>query len=155
MSEVKVGRKSYKVLFEDASCETHDLIKFHDVFVEQEDLTEYRAALILVGSWKEWESIKRNWPAFNSHIIMWKEEIVIRLRSQALEKLVTLAKGNSSQAASAAKWLAEEGWSKRAGKGRATKSETQRQSMEIAAAAAETKSEEERMLKVIDGGVTK
>jgi hypothetical protein len=75
-----VGRKPSKTLFKEFDEDgIYTLEEFHDVFVECEDITEYEAAIKLVGSWTEWERIKRDWPNFQSYITVWKEEINIRL----------------------------------------------------------------------------
>ena len=145
----KAGRKPAKALFEDG---TYDLVEFHDVFVEEEDITEYKAAIILIGSWPEWERIKRDWPTFNQHLELWKQEITIRLKSKAIAKVNEIAQGDSPQATSAAKWIAEEGWNKRAGKGRPSKAERTREARVLAKAASDTEDESQRIFEVLEGG---
>ena len=72
------GRQPSKALFDDG---TYDLEEFHDVFIELEDPTEYKPALQLVGSWREWERLKREWPKLREHIADWNEELEIKLKS--------------------------------------------------------------------------
>jgi hypothetical protein len=148
-----VGRKPSKTLFKDFDDEgIYTLEEFHDIFVECEDITEYEAAIKLVGSWTEWERIKRDWPNFQSYITVWKEEINIRLKSQTIRKLREIASGDTSQAAAAAKWIAEEGWQRKSGKGRPTKAETAREAKALAKATSDTNNEYTRMLELLDGG---
>ncbi len=148
MSKVP-GRKPSKELFENG---TYSLEEFHDLFIELEDMTEYEPAIQLVESWKEWERLKRDWPRLASHINDWKEELAIKLRSQASRKIKELSDGDDAKALQAAKWIAEGGWNKRAGAGRPTKAQATKEAKEIARAASETREEENRVLKVLNGG---
>lgn len=142
----KVGRQGAKSLFEDG---TYDIEEFHDTFLELEDPTEYKPALKLVGSWREWQRIKRDWKGFNGHIQDWKEELEVKLKSKAIEQINTLAYEERNYQAS--KWLAEEGYNKRAGAGRPSKSELARRDKEIADKAAVTKSDKARVLSIVNG----
>lgn len=143
------GRQPSKALFENG---TYDIEEFHDVFLEMEDITEYEPAIKLVGSWREWERLKRDWPAFRGHIQEWKEELEVKFRSQASRKIIELSDGDDAKALQAAKWVAEGGYNRRQGAGRPSKAEKNKEAKEIAMAAAETKKDEERILKVLNGG---
>ena len=141
-----VGRQAAKSLFEDG---TYDLEEFHDTFLEMEDPTEYKPALKLVGSWREWERIKRDWPTFRSHIKDWVEELDVKLKSKAVEQINKLAFESDNYQAN--KWLAEEGYNKRQGAGRPSKAEKERAAKELATSAAETKEDKARILKLVNG----
>lgn len=142
----KSGRMPARSLFEDG---TYKLEDFHDAYIECEDMTEYKPAMKMVGTWKEWCRLKRDWPTFNSYLAEWREELEIKLRSRAMEKLQGLvAEGNLQ----AAKFFAEEGYNKKKGAGRPGKSERDQAAKELAKAAAETAQDRERILKVINGG---
>ena len=146
------GRISTKVAFEDG---TYDLKEFHKVFLKLEDMTEYRPALKLVGTWREWQRIKRDWPSFCNYLDDWKAELTVKLRSKALSKIQELVEGDDSKALQASKFIAEEGWEAKRGKGRPTKIERVRAAKEIAKEASETKEEADRIeeaLTVIEGG---
>lgn len=156
MSDIKVpfkydsaGRRPSKSLFEDG---TYNIEEFHDVFLELEDPTEYKPALQLCGSWREWNRLKRDWPQFNAYIEEWKAELDVKLQSRAVDKVKTLMDSDNYQAA---KFISEGGWNKRAGAGRPSKAERSRAAKEIASQAAETKAEEDRILKLINGGGNK
>lgn len=142
----KRGRQYAKALFEDG---TYDLQEFHDTFLELEDPTEYKAALQLVGTWQEWQRLKRDWPTFKSHINEWKEELDVKLKSKAVEQINKLAFDKKNYQAN--KWLAEEGFHKRTGAGRPSKADRERASRELAEQAAETKADKARILKLVGG----
>lgn len=141
-----VGRMPSKALFEDG---TYSIEEFHDVFLNEEDPTEYKPAIKLCGSWREWQRLKRDWPQFNGYIQEWKDELEIKLESRALQKIQELSKGDDNKALTAAKFIAE---TKRRKVGRPSKAEKDRAVKEIARAAAETKDEESRILKLMSGG---
>jgi hypothetical protein len=131
----------------------YDMDVFHEVFLEHEDFTEYRPALALVGSWELWCKWKREWPMFRNNIEMWKQELEIKLRSRAMQKLTALVDSKSEQtAANVCKFLVQCGWDKREGAGRPSKEEMRRQAQDIARAAADTQEEETRVLELITGG---
>jgi len=138
------GRTSSKSLFENG---TYDILQFHDTFIELSDPTEYKAAIKLVGSWQEWERIKRDWPGFAAHIQSWKEELDIKLKSEAIERINKLAETDHYQAN---KWVAEEGYTRRNNAGRPSKREQKKAAEELAKAAAETKEEKARILKMVN-----
>lgn len=112
--------KAGKALFEEFNDGTlqatpiYSLKEFHRVFVEVGDLTEYKAALALTGSWPAWERIKRNWKAFSSILDVWKEEIRVAKTSAALGKINELiTEGTDAVALSAAKWIADQQFNKK------------------------------------------
>jgi hypothetical protein len=148
--ETGAGRKPTKILFEDG---TYDIEKFHDVFIEMEDLTEYKPALKLVKDWREWCRIKRDWPTFGNFVEEWKEEVRVKLTSEALQKIQSMAKGDDPKALQASRFIAEAG-DQRAGakKGRPSRADKERAATELARAAGETAEERQRILKVINGG---
>lgn len=147
------GRIPSRQLFDPSSdLYRYDISNFHKTFVAIGDMTEYKAALKLVGSWQEWERLKRDWATFRSYIQEWKDELEVKLRSDAVEKIIELSSGEDSKALQAAKFLSESGWNKRAGAGRPSKAEKKRAAREIAKLASETKDEEARILKLVNGG---
>lgn len=103
------GRLPSKTLFKQFNPDgIYDLDEFRQTFLEVGDLYEYKAALKLVGSWKEWQRIKRDWPAFEEvYIAAWVEELELKQKSDAAMKIVTLSQDDSATGLSAAKWIAE------------------------------------------------
>jgi hypothetical protein len=94
-----------------------------EIYLECEDPTEYEAAKVLLGSWDHWQALLKN-PTVLIHIQKWREELEIRLRSQAVKNIQFLALGEKGFAA--AKWLAERGWEPKKA-GRPTKKEVERE----------------------------
>lgn len=107
------GRPAGKALFKEFNPDADISIKeVHDEFVRIGDLTEYKAALAIVGSWERWEQIKTRWKAFPEIIDTWKNEIKVRLMSEAQEKILGIMReGTDTTRLNAAKWIAEQGFS--------------------------------------------
>ena len=148
-SKGEVGRQAARALFENG---TYDLEKFHKIFIQMEDPTEYKPAMKLVGSWVEWNRLKRDWPRFKVYVDEWKEELAIKITSDSIGRLMEVAKSGNYNSN---KWLAEETYSKRKQAGRPSRYEKERAAKEIAEAAAETKKEKESMFELINGGLAK
>lgn len=148
-----VGKKPSKAYFEEGG--KYDLAEFHRIFISCGDLTEYEPSMLALGDvpeserWVEWNRLKRDWPAFNTHLANWKAELEVKFKSVAIKQIQKSAVDGNMQAS---KWIAEGGYDKRSGAGRPSAAEKKRQLKEIATNATETKQEEERMLKVMDGG---
>lgn len=86
------------------------------LYLESEDPTEYEFAIAHFLSWSHWLRLCEN-KAIMKHISAWREELEVKLRSQAIKSVRDQAYiGNSYQAA---KFLADRGWEKR-GAGRPT-----------------------------------
>ena len=147
-----LGRPLAETLFQDG---TYDLDKWHDVFIEEADPTEYRAAIKLVSSWPRWEQLKRSSVSLRTALAAWKTELEIKMTSEAIGKNCEMMGEGDAKALTANKWLAEQGWERRQGAGRPSKSDKKRKEAEVAKQMAETKEEQERLqtaLRVINGG---
>jgi hypothetical protein len=150
----KPGRVSWKSMFVQHAIPggispIYDLNVFHDVFLEERDVTEYKAALRLVGSWEKWCLIKRDWPAFVDTIERWKIELEQKLRSDAMQKLLALLDDSNSQTqASVAKFIVQSQWDKKE-VGRPSKAEQKKAARELAKLAAATDEEAERIQQFI------
>lgn len=142
------GRKPSKELFLDG---TYDLEHWHQTFLDFEDMTEYKPAIKLCGSWKEWNRLKRDWLGLAGYVTEWKEELEILLRSRACENIQNLLVSETASVRfQASKFLSEAGWEKRAsGAGRPDKASKTRAAKELASNAAETKAEEERIERML------
>lgn len=115
----KMGAPASKSLFKEFNDGTVDIepiysIKeFHKKFVSIGDLTEYKAAIELTGSWDQWNRIKTRWKSFALIIEEWKEEIRTKLMSEAQDKILEVMRaGSDGNKLAAAKWVAEQGWDK-------------------------------------------
>lgn len=70
-----------------------------------EDPTGYKWAMKYLGSWKHFEALMASaW--FPPHVEEWNDEIRIKLRSEALQKIRAIAGSDSKSALVAAKYLA-------------------------------------------------
>lgn len=107
------SRKLFKQFDESG---TEDLDQWRAVFVEMSDPTEYEAAIVLAGSWENWNRMKQLWPHFRNVILpAWLEEVEIKLRSAAIRDMCGFAKSKAGTAA--ARWIAEGKYNpRRAGK---------------------------------------
>ena len=119
----------------------YSIVAFHKVFIEEADLTEYRPAIKLVGSWEEWCRIKKESDLFSSFIDKWKEELEQKFLSEAQQKIIDLLDDDSSSIRfSAAKWLAEKSWDKKS-RGRPSKSQVENEQKRLAKASQVTEEE--------------
>lgn len=92
----------------------YSLTEFHDKFIECGDLTEYKAAIALCGNFTAWQDIKKRWPGFNTILDVWKNEIRVKLTSEAMDKITSLiSEGTDTTALSAAKWIADQTFNKK------------------------------------------
>lgn len=137
-------------LFKQYGGGTYDLDHFHEVFVGSDDPTEYAAALELVGSWEEWKFLKASWPGFNKFLQAWKDELEIKLRSEAIRNMCAQAK--SEKGTAAAKWIAEGRYNPSV-VGRPTKSKIEREIKIQAGIVEEVEDDIERVMESLDTSV--
>lgn len=90
-------------------------------YIEMNDPTEYQFATTYFMNWKHWQRICEN-KVLRKHIDEWREELEIKLRSEATKKMIDSAASGNYQAT---KWLADRGWDVR-GAGRPTKLEKEK-----------------------------
>lgn len=84
------------------------LADWKETFLEARDPSEYEAAMRLVGDWDHWLLIRQH-PFISPIIDKWHEELEIKLRSEAIKKMLYHA--NQPGGTAAAKWLADKGYS--------------------------------------------
>jgi len=101
------------------------LTSLHRVYMELADPTEYAVAMEVFGSWKQWEKIINN-KLLLSIIQEWRDELEVKLKSDAIRALAKTAINEGSKGTAAAKYLAERGWEKRKA-GAPTKAEVKRE----------------------------
>lgn len=78
-----------------------------EIYIETRDPTEYKAAILLVGSWEHWEQMRQN-KTLAKHFDEWHRELQIIMRSEAIEKAKEISKGDGAAALAAAKYLDKE-----------------------------------------------
>ena len=93
------------------------------LYLEYEDPTEYAFVQEYLSGWNQWKQLCNNQQTLK-FINEWREELELKLRSQAIRDMIDQsADGGSFQAS---KWLADRGWDKRAA-GRPSKQEQQKE----------------------------
>lgn len=88
------------------------------LYLQEEDVTEYEFATKHLLGWKHWKRLCEN-KQIRKHVDEWREELELKIRAQAIRDMQTLCASENGNF-SAAKFLADRGWEKRA-PGRPTK----------------------------------
>jgi hypothetical protein len=112
------------------------------LYLESNDPTEYNFAIGVFGSWKCWKRQCGN-QVLLTYINDWRDELDIKIRASAVKMVIESASSEDSVGLNAAKYIAEKGWEKRAG--RPSKVEIERQKKIHAGITADLKSDAERM----------
>lgn len=82
------------------------------LYLKEEDPTEYSFATKHLLGWQHWKRLCEN-KAISKHIEEWREELELKIRSQAVRDMVNMCASENGNY-SAAKFLADRGWDKRA-----------------------------------------
>lgn len=93
------------------------------LYLAEEDPTEYVFAEKHLLGWQHWKRLCEN-KLIAKHIDEWREELELKIRSQAVRDMQSLCASENGNY-SAAKFLADRGWEKRAA-GRPSKAEKER-----------------------------
>src|SRR5690349_13466613 len=107
------GRKLTVGLFEEladpksAIKPVFKLADWRKTYVDIADPTDYQAAMLLIGSWEHWQALVQN-PSFFAHLEVWRREVEVKVRSEAIINLVK--QSATPKGTPAAKWLAEAGF---------------------------------------------
>lgn len=91
------------------------------LYLEIADPTEYAFAEQCFANWRHWKRISENTGLLKPYIQEWRDELEIKLRSQAIKSIAIEASSDNKGALQAAKWLADKGWIEKKGAGRPTK----------------------------------
>lgn len=101
---------------------------FPRLYLEIADPTEYQVATTLFDGWPHWLRLQGNSRIFPT-IQSLRDELEVKLRSEGVRKLITMA-GGARSSETAAKWLADKGWEKKE-MGRPTKEKVQREAKKL------------------------
>lgn len=93
------------------------------LYLKEEDPTEYAFAEKYLLGWQHWKRLCEN-KVIAKHIEEWREELELKIRCQAVRDMQNLCASENGNY-SAAKFLADRGWEKRAA-GRPSKAEKER-----------------------------
>jgi hypothetical protein len=100
------------------------LINARKTFIELEDPTGYQWAIKYLGDWSHWLKLMKA-PWFREAYETWLDELSIKLKSEAIQKIRAIAeKEGDKQALPAARYLADETWNK-SPRGRPSKAQLQ------------------------------
>ena len=86
---------------------------------------EYDFALDVFGSWEHWQKLVKSNGELGQVIKSWRDELDIRIKSQSLRAMMIASRDNDAKGVNAAKYLAEKGYEKKAG--RPSKAEVERE----------------------------
>lgn len=104
------------------------------LYLDCSDPTEYEFAIRVFGDWPHWQRLAGA-PFFRPHIEQWRDELEIKLRSEAIR---TVKNASDKADITSAKWLAEKRWERTGGKrGRPSNEEVQREKKRLASIGAE------------------
>ena len=110
------GRRMTVGLFKELSdnpAAPFSIDDWHKEYVRLSDPTDYTAAMALIGQWEHWTMLLDCKP-FMEHLTKWREEVSVKLRSEAIAELKKQSKTDKGTAA--AKWLAEQSVTKTKGR---------------------------------------
>lgn len=87
----------------------------YKLYMSYNDPTEYSFANEVLGGWEHWQKILVS-KEIRDLVDRWREEMEIKLMSQAISAMRETALNEGSKGTSAARYLAERGWQKKAGR---------------------------------------
>ena len=79
------------------------------LYLAHEDAVEYDFANTYLLGWNQWQKICNN-GQMAKHIESWREELELKMRSEAFKNILEMTAEGSFQAS---KWLADKGWEKK------------------------------------------
>jgi len=120
---------------------------FKRLYMSYMDVTGYKAAIGILGSWKHFNKLLNN-QKIRSLVSDWNEEIEVKLRSQGLEVIIEESKEGKSRF-TAAKFLVDKGWSNK--RGRPTKNEVERERVQRAKVKSSLQEDSARILSIAGG----
>ena len=73
------------------------------------DPTEYEFAMSVFGSWEVWKTISEA-PQLRPFVSNWRNEVVVKVKSKAIQAIAEEMRSNGRSSFSAAKLLLDKGW---------------------------------------------
>ena len=80
--------------------------KLYPFFMSTLDPTEYKFAIKHVGGWEVWQAMLKI-PRVKTKVDKWRRELDIKIRSEALARILEASQGETRDALSANKYLLE------------------------------------------------
>jgi hypothetical protein len=101
------------------------------LYMETNDPTEWKFANAFVDGWEHWE-ILCNCSWFRPFVVRWRKELELRMKSDALARIMRESKTGSKESFQASKYLLEKGWEpKDTKRGRPSKDEIAREARNV------------------------
>jgi hypothetical protein len=105
------------------------------LYMEYNDPTEWTFANGCLENWQHWEKLLNcNW--FKPYAERWRKELELRMKSEALARILSESKTTSKESFAASKYLLEKGWEPKESfknqRGRPSKDEVKKAAQEIA-----------------------
>lgn len=97
----------YPPLFTLKDSDTASCVSLKERYLDCRDLSEYKFANIYLGGWDHWEKLCNSWE-FKPHLELWRTELRLKLRAEALDKLIELSEGDGPSALNASVKLLQE-----------------------------------------------
>lgn len=98
-----------KILFSLKPYDYEGYPSFLRLYLELEDVTEYRVATELLGGIPHWERLCRA-PFFKEHLELFRRSLMLKMKSDSLRLLQADAKSASKSSASSSKYLLSQGY---------------------------------------------
>jgi hypothetical protein len=151
---IETARPVYSLLRddrEDPRVPGRQIYSFQKRYVEAGDITGYKAAIELLGSWKHWEKI-RDRPWFRDHVAAWNAEIVASLNARGMDAIVKAADRGDLKAAEYLMGYTTSGPTIKPGRGRPSKAEIKQAAREAATISEDLDEDAARVLGVLASG---
>ena len=99
----------YTLKDKDHEFEGHVYPSLYKLYMATEDLTEYEFACKYLDSWEQWVKLcETTW--FKEYINRWRTELELKLKAQALRRLMEEARDGGKNSYNANKFIVERGW---------------------------------------------
>lgn len=73
-----------------------ELKGLYEDYLRIADPTEYRFAVRCIGSWSQWEALLQEEP-LKTDIVRWRRELEVKLRSEALQRIMDVASNEGTR----------------------------------------------------------
>jgi hypothetical protein len=111
----------YTLKDDDHEFKGKDYKSIKKLYVATGDPTEYKFATEYLGGWNHWKRLLNKTSLLHPYIEEWREELEVKMRSAGVARMIS----NSYDSPTAAKWLAEKGWTDKRTAGRPSKAEVE------------------------------
>lgn len=119
------------------------------LYLEMNDPTEYQFAVTYLDGLVHWEALcECSW--FKEYLARWRRELELRMKSQALKRIMAESKASSREAFNANKYLLEKGWEAKDGskRGRPSKDDIKAAAHQLAQVGSQINDDYDRITRV-------